>query len=61
MIAKSTGVPPLIGEPADEWGISGENINVLGEMYTTVLHEKDGKSALNKLKKEKGTCREFGH
>ena len=29
----------LMGEPADEWGFSGEYINVLGVIYTTVLHE----------------------
>ena len=39
VITKSTGVPPLMGEPADEWGISGEYIYVQGVIYTTVLHE----------------------
>ena len=54
VITKSTGVPPMMGEPADEWGISGEHIDVQGVIYTTVLHEQEGKSALNKLlKKEK--------
>ena len=39
VITKSTGVPPLMGEPADEWGFSGEYINVLGVIDTTVLYE----------------------
>ena len=64
MITKSTGAPPLMGEPADEWGISGEYIYVQGVIYTAVLHEQEEKSALNKLfKKEKRfmSCWEFGH
>ena len=38
MITKSPGVTPLMGAPADEWGSSGEYINVQGVIYTTVLH-----------------------